>query len=66
MTHGGPVGHAAARSGSTVLEFGFKLDCLVYTYIVNRICTQFRLAPEFPDRYLVRHPGSVFNPFIDP
>ena len=34
------------RLGSSVLEFGFQLDCLVcvYMYIVQRVCTQFGLA----------------------
>ena len=34
------------RSGSSVMEFGFELDSLVYTYIVDRMYTEFRLAPD--------------------
>jgi len=29
-----------------VLEFGFQLDYLVYTYVVDHTYTQFLLAPE--------------------
>jgi hypothetical protein len=38
------------RSGSRVLEFGFKLDSLVHTHIVDHMYTQFRLAPDHPER----------------
>ena len=31
-------------SGSSVMECGFEPDSLVYTYVVNHMCSQFRLA----------------------
>ena len=47
------------RSGSGVLGSGFQLDCLVYTYTVDHMHTQFRLAPELLERELLRKSGSV-------
>jgi len=32
------------RSGSTVLDFGFQVECLVYTYKVDHTHTPMRLA----------------------
>ena len=34
------------RSGSSVMEFEFQLDCLAYTHIVDQVCSQFQLAPD--------------------
>jgi hypothetical protein len=36
---------------SSVLEFGFEPDSVVYTYVVDRMCTQFRLAPVLAERH---------------
>ena len=33
-----------------MLEFGFQLNSLVRTYIVGRMCTQFRPALDLPQR----------------
>ena len=41
-----------SRSGSGVLEFGFNLDSLVHTYIVNHIYTQFELDLDSPELLL--------------
>jgi len=39
------------RSGSGVLESGFQMDCLVYTYFFSTIyIIQFVLAPDHPER----------------
>jgi hypothetical protein len=35
-------------SGSSALEFGFQLDSLVYTYIVDHMHSKFRLPKELP------------------
>ena len=44
ITGGGAVMLRPIRLHCVVLEFGFQLDCFLYTYIVNYMNTQFWLA----------------------
>jgi hypothetical protein len=34
-------------SGSSILEFEFQLDVLLYTYILSRECTLIHIHPKF-------------------
>lgn len=55
-------GRVEAYLGSSVFEFGFQLDCHMYTYTVHPTCTQLRLAPNLPEpNYcLYRETSSYF------
>jgi hypothetical protein len=37
------------RSGSNELEFGVRLDSVVYTHIFDQVITHFRVAPHLPE-----------------
>lgn len=59
------ITHAVRRSccgqsSPSVLDFGFKPDSIGKAYILDNICAQFRLAPDFRERsYCVRLGMSV-------
>ena len=41
-----------------MLEFEFKVDCLVAVYVVGYVCTPYRLAPDISEMYLLRKSGE--------
>jgi len=52
------------RGGPTVLEFGFKLNTLVFTYVVNHMYTQFLFAVNSNSAVLLRKSASVLTSII--
>jgi hypothetical protein len=58
------ITHAAGqscccRSGARVLELAFQPAFLVYTYIVRRMNTEIRLAPDLLERFYCVRRGNV-------
>jgi hypothetical protein len=49
------------RGDATVLEFGFKLNALVFTYVVNQMYTQFLFAVNSNCAVLMRKSASVLT-----
>ena len=45
---------------SSVLEFGFEMDCLVYTYGFDHACAQYRIPLHLPERaYCISQAVSI-------
>jgi hypothetical protein len=42
--------NTGSLSGSSELDFVLQLDCFVYATAVNKMHTQFRAAPDLPQR----------------